>query len=566
MMPSPIVQLPDMGGLTSFSHRAMATEFTLHLSAPDDVDLRAVAAEVFRRIDRIEEKLSFYREASDVSRINRAAPGDTLVIDECTADCLMLALEVAVASEGRFDPFVGAQALLAKAQPTPPHLADLPANEDRIHDPSGATVAIDPLALSVTKIQRHGWLDLGAVGKGAALDAIGPVLADWNVTSAVLVAGGSSVLVLGPPPKCAAGGGWRLIFSELPGRPELAVAAPFALGASGLGFQPGHIVSAEGRLPQSRTIVLAPSAALADALSTAAMAMTDIEIARMMKDERDIAVFAEANDPTQTPCATGVCSRLIPPSPEMSLVIPCWCESRRLPPFLTALCEALAAVPLSVEVVVVDDGSPAAEKVALEQTVNALRASHRFLRPLVSLAHKGKGGAIHAGWQCASASARWLGLVDADGAVSPAEVRRGIEVALATKNGRTVIAGSRYHHDAQRPVRRNFWRGLSGRWFAAWARRRLALQAEDCQCGFKLVPAGWWRSRRAWHEAGYAFDLELLCAAREDGLRLSNLAIAWREVGESRVRLNDGLQLLRAVRRLRKSSPPARRTGSGRND
>ena len=120
MMPSPIVQLPDMGGLTSFSHRAMATEFTLHLSAPDDVDLRAVAAEVFRRIDRIEEKLSFYREASDVSRINRAAPGDTLVIDECTADCLMLALEVAVASEGRFDPFVGAQALLAKAQPTWP--------------------------------------------------------------------------------------------------------------------------------------------------------------------------------------------------------------------------------------------------------------------------------------------------------------------------------------------------------------------------------------------------------------------------------------------------------------
>ena len=49
-------------------------------------------------------------------------------------------------------------------------------------------------------------LDLGAVGKGYALDGLADLLREWGFTAAHLNAGGSSVLAFGDDP--AAGGGW----------------------------------------------------------------------------------------------------------------------------------------------------------------------------------------------------------------------------------------------------------------------------------------------------------------------------------------------------------------------
>ncbi len=552
MNPAPLVQLVELDGLERFEHEAMATQFTLYLAPPANGTARQVATEAFALLDRVEEQLSFYREGSDVTRINRAPSGDTLRIDELTHHCLLTAIEVAAASAGAFDPFAGGAALRAKDQKTPSHLRDLePPSPDDIRP----VLSLDPEQPLVTKLDGCRWLDLGAVGKGAALDAMARLLTDWDISTAVLVGGGSSVLVIGPP-LAADRSKWTLRLPQLPGQPELSLAAPFALGASGSGFQPGHVIAPTGFQRRQQSLVLAPDAALADALSTAALLMADDALTTLFNQAPDCAVLATRTDAPLL--RTGVFNSWRRPPPAATLVIPCWREQDRLPPFLAQLGAALDDAALPVEVLIVDDGSPVADAAATRRAVAELHERHPQIQPMLdNERHRGKGGAVYHGWRHAAASAQWLGFVDADGAVPATEVIRGLKQVLAAPAAAqpSLIAASRYHQDHSRPVRRGFWRQRTGGWFARWAKVQLRIGADDSQCGFKIVPAAWWRAREPWAVDGYDFDLELLIAARDDSLPITNLPIAWREVPGSNVRLSDGLELVRVVKRLREQSP-----------
>lgn len=548
--PSSIIRLMGLELLERFEHEAMNTRFVLHLGeTPDGNALRPIAEEAFRLLDRIEEKLSFYQEGSDVTRINRAAPGESFRIDDLTHRCLLQAVEVSAATNGAFDPFAGHAALGAKNQTIPHHLSGIqpPAEDD-----DAPVLSIDPEQPMVTKLEGCRWLDLGAVGKGAALDALAELLQEWELRSAVLSGGGSSLLVFGSAPD-QVDSAWSLSLPQSPGNPTLKLDAPFALGASGDGFQPGHIISSDPTTdarPQS--LVLAPNAALADALSTAAILMSDEALREVMGDEPGFGVFA--THAQSAPLTAGhLAEKVERVGPELSLVIPCWCESQRLPGFLRELCEAIKQSHSPVEIIVVDDGSPAPEPELTRTEIEQLRRDFSFLQPMAAPpVHLGKGGAIYHGWRQASSTSRWLGFVDADGAVPPAAVLAGINLAFSQKNELPIIAANRYHHDSSLPVKRDWIRQQTGGWFARWARRKLGLEAHDSQCGFKLLPAQWWRTRdeKKWLEAGYAFDLELLLAAQADDIPLQNLNITWTEIGGSNVGLRDGWELVQTVRRL----------------
>ncbi|WP_221032549.1 FAD:protein FMN transferase [Actomonas aquatica] len=551
--PPPLVQLLELEGLQRFEHEAMATQFVLHLAPPPGGSVRQVAAEAFALLDRLEDQLSFYREGSDVTRINRASPGEVVRINEITHHCLLTALEVSAASAGAFDPFAGGAALIAKGQPLPPHLRDVPSPEP---DDQRPALALDPAQPLITKLEGSRWLDLGAVGKGAALNAMAALLQDWDIPTAVLVAGGSSIKVFGPPPQSDQTT-WTLRLAALPGQPEVELPAPFALGASGGGFQAGHIIAPSGFTSRTQSLVLAPDAALADALSTAAYLLSDDALQRLFAEAEDCAVLATRE--RAAPLRTGVFATWRRAAPQLSLVIPCWREQERLPPFLEALAAAIDTAALPVEVLVVDDGSPADDAAATREAVR--RISERFpqIQPMIDIdRHRGKGGAVYWGWRHAAPSVQWLGFVDADGAIPPEEVVRGIQQTLAQPDDASprLIAATRYHRDSTRRVQRGFWRQRTGGWFANWARTQLQLGAADSQCGFKVVPAAWWRDREPWQVDGYDFDLELLLAARDDQLTVRNLPITWREIPGSHVGVGDGLNLVKVVKRLRRERPP----------
>ena len=554
------LQFDRLEGFTRFEHAAMATSFVLHLRSNglDAAQLRSAAGEATRLLDELESRLSFYRETSEVTRINRAAPGEVLRVSEATLICLLTALEVAAESEGVFDPFAGRSALVAKGQPVPSHLSDLSDDDE----PDTPCLQIDPTTSTVQKLTGRRWLDLGAVGKGYALDAMANLLREWEVESGLLVAGGSSVVAFGPGP--STGGRWAVRVGRRGLTAELLLDAPCGLGASGEGFQPGHLVRRPGHAEAAsprRTYVIAPNGALADALSTALFVAPEATRKRLMEAWSDVAVWVEPSSTSTAPPAapresaqvSGVFTQLpAPPVPQVLLVIPAWKESRRLPRVLPRLCQLVTEKKLPISLLVVDDGSPEEERRATEELIDQWRRSTPALEPLASMRpHGGKGAAILHGWAGASAGVRWLGFVDADGAVPAEAAVYLIQQALRLPAADRVLAANRRHSDPQFPVRRPALRAAVGALIARWSRWRLHHGASDPQCGCKFVPASLLKSAQL-QEKGYGLDLELLLLARDAGLPVENVPIAWQEIRGSHLRPRDLWRLLQTVERLRR--------------
>ena len=124
-------------------------------------------------------------------------------------------------------------------------------------------------------------LDFGGVGKGFALDECAKVLEgeQFEMTDYLLDAGTSTQLVRGGPWRIGVGGVWK-------GRTRLETVLELRAGAvSGSGFelQGAHIVDVRRKAAARRwaqTWSRCASAAVADALSTAALSMDAAEIER----------------------------------------------------------------------------------------------------------------------------------------------------------------------------------------------------------------------------------------------------------------------------------------------
>lgn len=550
-----IVRILGLEGFAVFEHGAMGIPFRFYLGESGELDRRAAAEEAFQLVDQLDERLSFGREDSDVTRINRAQVGDVIRIHKTTHRSLLAALAAAQASGGGFDPFVDSAALRAKGQSVPAYLLD------RETDGNGAgptpALSVDPEQPQVTKLSGARWLDLGAVGKGAALDAAAELLRARGITSAALVGGGSSIVVWGTS-VIDDSGEWPLRFPHWRDGPPLRVKAPFALSGFGTDSPTGQLTAAQGGHLRPQSLVLAADASGADAFAAAAAAMSDAELGTLSArpDARGLSIYAARTD--RSPFASGLFQAVARREPVVSLVLPCSSASEHLPVFLDELCQALATSELRAEVIVVDDGSPGPEAEITSEAVDARRYAHAFLHPLRRVDRpRGKGGAVYVSWrEHAAMATRWLAFVDANSAVPAAEVVRGLTLAVDLPHEDILVVANRHHREPDRPVRRGWWRQWSSAWLARWVRRQLDLDVADSRCGFKIVPAAWWRRRDLagdWREAGQAFDLDLLLAAKADGLTAHNLPISWREVGRAPGRVKTGWNFVQTVRQRRRA-------------
>lgn len=235
-----------------FNHEAMATTFSIHVAGATEEYARQATAAAFRELDRLEGELSRYLATSDIARINQLRAGGQVVLGEDALQCLLGAAQISAITDRAFDP--------AYATPRP-------VGSDE------ALFALDPATHTLTALCDGLHLDLGAVGKGYALDRMAEVLAEWDLPSACLQSGGSTALALAPPPDAA---GWPIGVAD-----TVHLFAHRAVSGSGLAVQGEHLIDPRNRAPaqrKRRVWAFAETAADSDALSTAFFVLTDAQV------------------------------------------------------------------------------------------------------------------------------------------------------------------------------------------------------------------------------------------------------------------------------------------------
>jgi thiamine biosynthesis lipoprotein len=247
----------------TFRHEAMATHFEIIFAGQNQDYARHAATAAFRELDQLENTLSRFIESSDISRANRLARGETTTVAHETLECLLIAADISIATRRAFDP--------AYASQRPADLApDLP------------PFTLDPATHTLVSQAEHLHLDLGAVGKGFALDRMADLLRDWGITSACLNAGGSSLLALDTPPSPNEKG-WTVGLGEGRGHRTFPLLSA-SLSGSGIAVKGEHLIDPRTGEPASRrnrVWAYAADAASADALSTAFFVMNEADIAAL---------------------------------------------------------------------------------------------------------------------------------------------------------------------------------------------------------------------------------------------------------------------------------------------
>jgi thiamine biosynthesis lipoprotein len=146
-----------------------------------DTELISCFNEAFARVAEVHRLMSFHDPASDVSRINHAAIGESVGIHAHTCEVIRNAISMASATGGIFD--ITCASKLVEWGYLPMLAADLPE-----HVPGrSALVLQDGNRIKKTSAA---WIDLGGIAKGYAVDLAIAALRQSGIRSACVNAGG----------------------------------------------------------------------------------------------------------------------------------------------------------------------------------------------------------------------------------------------------------------------------------------------------------------------------------------------------------------------------------------
>ena len=231
---------------------------------------------------------------------------------------------------------------------------------------------------------------------------------------------------------------------------------------------------------------------------------------------------------------------------EITLIIPAHNEELRLEQTLSIYTPALEQVfGRDYEVIVVANACRDNTVAVAERASRSLPA----VRVLDIPERVGKGGAVLAGMDMAQ-GARVL-FADADAATAPDSL---LQLAAAL-DGVDIAIGSRRMPESEIAVSQPWRRRLLGSLFASTVRTLFAMPFRDTQCGakaFRLAAAR--RLVPLVHERFWAFDVDLLLCAREQGFSIAEVPVQWSDQQGSRLQVaatarEVGTALLRLKRR-----------------
>ncbi len=262
-------------------HWAMATDFEVLLPFGDPAGQFA-AEDALGEIDDLEEQLSVFRPTSEVSRLNVSAFAEPIAVEARLFDLLHQAAHLSHETHGAFDIATGA---LTKAWGFYQRQGRVPTPAERsaaMAKTGSRFLSFDADARTVRYLREGLEINLGGIGKGYALDRAADVLTrDRGIRCALIHGGMSSVRAVGS--LLPDGRGWPVRVKH-PWADGVHLGtvwlADRAMGTSSATFQHfeyngqklGHVLDPRTGWPATgvaQVSVIAPTAAEADALSTA---------------------------------------------------------------------------------------------------------------------------------------------------------------------------------------------------------------------------------------------------------------------------------------------------------
>jgi thiamine biosynthesis lipoprotein len=261
------------------AHEAMGTMFEVMIADAEEKYAAQASQAVFQEINRLEALFSRFNASSEIGQINQLKPGQSMRIGLETYDCLKIASLVNTETNGAFDVNFRA-AMKGKTF-------------EVFRDKNGFSIKIQK-----TPIEQAGKsvdLDLGAIGKGYALDIAQAILADWGVERFLIHGGTSTAVAIGSAPGLGPGEtGWPVGVGgiwTLAGAPKRVLLKERALSGSGTEVKGRHIQDPRTGRPSERCLAAwasHPRAAVADPLSTAFMVMSPEDVRSYCERHPDV--------------------------------------------------------------------------------------------------------------------------------------------------------------------------------------------------------------------------------------------------------------------------------------
>jgi len=278
-LPELTPEAPTGGDTVRLTTWAMACEFSviMNAGATENVMHASRALDV---VHELEQQMSVYRPDSELSRLNQRAGHERVDVEPQLFALLLQAKRLGEMTAGGFDPTSGPLVGLwraCRARGRIPHQDEI----DRCLEIVGIDHVLFEEASESVRYDREGVeLNLGGIGKGHALDRVAELLVERESDAWLLHGGHSSLLARG---NHNALDGWPVgignpLFTDQ--RLGTIVLRNCAMSTSGSNIQHfrhqgrryGHILDPRSGWPVDGMLsvtVLAPTAAVADALSTA---------------------------------------------------------------------------------------------------------------------------------------------------------------------------------------------------------------------------------------------------------------------------------------------------------
>ena len=239
---------------------------------------------------------------------------------------------------------------------------------------------------------------------------------------------------------------------------------------------------------------------------------------------------------------------------DLSIIVPCYNEEQRIISTLNTIVSFMNSYNPSFEIIVVDDGSKDSSVQLIKNYI-----SSRDNIYLVENPHKGKGFAVRTG--VLMSVGKYILMTDADLATPIDEIKRlliwiednNYDIAIASREG----MGATRHEEP-------FLRHAMGRVFNLLIKLIVGLFYKDTQCGFKLFKGDQARdmfnrlilfgdsSKIVKYPKVTAFDVEVLVIAKNDGLKVKEIPVAWTYVPTKRVSaIRDSILMLLEISKIR---------------